>query len=166
MPEKSDRPQQKDLLTKRWRVVTRPKLEARSLHIPLVAILRWALKPDVMMRHYPSGEARDKRIAAKLKAMGTMAGCADLEFFWDAAPSVSLPCKFSALFMELKTDTGRPSLAQQIFGPRVTAMGARYCIVRSIDEALEILKQCDLLRPDVKVEKIGRRVQVTRPMHL
>jgi hypothetical protein len=157
MPAKPGEPQQKDLLTKRWRVVTRPRREDRSLHIPLVAILRWCLKPDCIMRHVPNGEHRDPRTAAKLKAMGVLPGSADLEFFWDASPSVSLPCKFSALFMELKIDQGRPSLPQEIFGKRVTGIGARYCIVRSVDEALQILKQHDLIREEVKIEEIGRK---------
>ena len=72
---------QKDLLTRRWRKVVVPQKEV-TLHIQLVAMLRWCLRPDVIMRHVPNGEHRDPRTAAKLKAMGVLAGSADLEFHW------------------------------------------------------------------------------------
>src|SRR5262245_4511119 len=75
---------QRHLFTNRWRRLEPRQLEA-SFHIQLVAILRLALRPDVMMRHVPNGEHRDPRTAAKLKAMGTLPGCADLEFHWAAA---------------------------------------------------------------------------------
>ena len=66
--------QQRDLFTKRYRRVVEPQKEATSLHIPLVAMLRWCLRPDVIFRHYPAGEHRDPRTAAKLKAMGVLPG--------------------------------------------------------------------------------------------
>jgi hypothetical protein len=149
--------QQKDLLTQRWRNVAAPKLrEDRSLHIPLVGILRWALKPDVIWRHVPNGEARDPKVAAKLKAMGVLPGSADLEFFWNSARTPTQPC-LAVLFMELKIGDREPSEAQKKFRQRAVEIGAGYCIARSIEEGLAILKSCGLLRDNVKVEQIGRR---------
>ena len=72
-------PMQRDLLTRRWRKLVEPQRED-TMHIQLVTMLRWCLRPDVIMRHVPNGEDRTPRIGAKLKAMGVLPGSADLEF--------------------------------------------------------------------------------------
>ena len=120
-----------------------------SLHISLVSLLRWALRPDVIMRHVPNGEHRDPRTAAKLKAMGTLAGSADLEFFYKVASGLRV------LFLELKTAKGRLSIAQVDFALAMRLLGAEHYVVRSIDEAITILGTRGLLRNDIEVN--GRR---------
>ena len=40
--------QQKNLLTGRWRKLVEPQKEVTSLHIPLVSMLRWCVRPDVI----------------------------------------------------------------------------------------------------------------------
>src|SRR5262249_22677820 len=76
------REQQRHLFTGRWRSVPIATPKEHELQIQLVTMLKWCLRPDVILRHYPAGELRDKRTGAKLRAMGLLAGSADLEFFW------------------------------------------------------------------------------------
>ena len=66
-------------------------------------MLRWCVRPDVIFRHYPAGEHRDPRTAAKLKAMGVLAGSADLEFFYRNAAG-------SAVSAVSRTETSRPQM--------------------------------------------------------
>ena len=142
--------QQKDLLTGRWRKLVEPQKEVTSLHIPLVAMLRWCLRPDVIWRHYPAGELRDKRTAAKLKAMGVLAGSADLEFFYRNATGA--PC---LLFLELKLPRRKPSEAQDAFALAVKLLGAEYEVACTIDEAIGVIGKRGLIRSNVEV--CGRR---------
>ena len=142
--------QQRDLFTKRYRRVVEPQKEATSLHIPLVAMLRWCLRPDVIFRHYPAGEHRDPRTAAKLKAMGVLPGSADLEFFYRNAAGV--PC---LLFLELKLPGRKCSEAQMGFALAMKLLGAEYEVACSIDEAIGVIGKRGLIRSNVEV--CGRR---------
>src|SRR5262245_37037272 len=148
-------PYQKHLFTKRWRQVRPPPInEFAALLMPLVSILKRVLKPGVLMRHYPAGERRDERTGAKLKAMATMAGCADLEFIWrDIAGELHI------LFIELKLPKRKLSPTQEAFRDRVTRLGP-YCVGTTLDEALAALKQNGLLRPNMFINKITRINQV------
>jgi hypothetical protein len=120
--------------------VTQPFIkESCSLQIPLVKKLRTMLRPDVLMRHITAGGA-DARTGAKLKMMGRLAGCADLEFMWCDAKGL-----LRVLFLELKRPERkqlRPS--QKAFKERVRKMGP-YCVVTSINEALAALRSFNLL---------------------
>jgi hypothetical protein len=142
--------QQKDLLTGRWRKLAEPQKEVTSLHIPLVAMLRWCLRPDVIFRHYPAGEHRDPRTAAKLKAMGVLPGSADLEFFYRNAAGT--PC---LLFLELKLPGRKCSEAQMVFALAVKLLGAEYEVACTIDEAIGVIGKRGLIRSNVEV--CGRR---------
>ena len=142
--------QQRDLFTKRYRRVVEPQKEVTSLHIPLVAMLRWCLRPDVIFRHYPAGEHRDPRTAAKLKAMGVLPGSADLEFFYRNAAGT--PC---LLFLELKLPGRKCSEAQMGFALAMKLLGAEYEVVCSIDEAIGVIGKRGLIRSNVEV--CGRR---------
>ena len=141
---------QRDLFTRRWRQIIASQQKEHAMQIDLVRILRWCLRPDVTMRHVPNGELRDKRTATKLKAMGVLAGSADLEFFWKRywEDSEGSHTAFAALFLELKTPTNKASLEQVQFGLAMRRHGADYEMVYSIDGALETLRARDLLRPD------------------
>jgi hypothetical protein len=125
-------------------MTTAPPKEV-TFHIQLVAMLRWCLRPDVIMRHVPNGEHRDPRTAAKLKAMGTLAGSADLEFHWCDGGGRRL------LHLELKVAKRPPSHAQVVFAMRVRELGDGYHIARTIDEAISIIGGYGLIRADVEV---------------
>ena len=159
-------PMQKDLLTGRYRKVYVPQRESK-LHIQLVTMLRWCLRPDVIMRHVPNGEHRDPRTAAKLKAMGVLPGSADLEFHWCEMETVGFvtgagdalmgePQKVRRmLHLELKIERRPQNIAQSEFALAVRLLGDEYHVVRSIDQAITILGERGLLRSDVEV--CGRR---------
>ena len=126
------------------------------LHIQLVSMLRWCMRPDVIWRHVPNGEHRDPRTAAKLKAMGVLPGSADLEFFWrEAIRPVLVPedehGRLRALFLELKRPGGTLSTEQATFGLAMRLLGAEYLVASSVDEAIGILGAHGLIRPDVEV---------------
>ena len=74
--------QQKDLLTDRWRKLVEPQKEVTSLHIPLVSMLRWCVRPDVIWRHYPPASTEIRGPRPSSRPWGCCAGSADLEFFY------------------------------------------------------------------------------------
>jgi hypothetical protein len=151
---------QKHLFTGRWRGVTAttPDKEV-AMQIQLVSLLRWCLRPDVIMRHVPNGELRDKRTAAKLKAMGVLAGSADLEFFWKEIDESEGETRkyFRALFLELKLPGKSATDAQIEFALAMRLLGAEFAVARSIDEAIAELKARDLLRADRKIFLLGAK---------
>jgi hypothetical protein len=142
---------QRDLFTRRWRAQVLPQKEATSLHIPLVSMLRWCIRPDVIWRHVPNGEHRDPRTAAKLKAMGVLPGSADLEFHWLEFDGVDHRKYRRVLHLELKADKGRLTDSQASFALAVKLLGDEYHVVRSIDQAIGILGEFGLIRPGVEV---------------
>ena len=149
------REQQKDLFTGRWRLVPTATPKEHELQIALVTMLKWCLRPDVIVRHVPNGEIRDKRTVAKLKAMGVLAG--SVEFFWkhyweDRDGSHT---NFRALFLELKRPGGKLTMEQAAFGLAMRSMGADFEVASSIDEAIAAVGMRGLVRPGVEV--CGRR---------
>jgi hypothetical protein len=141
---------QRDLFTRRWRTQVQPQKEATSLHIPLVSMLRWCIRPDVIFRHVPNGEYRDPRTAAKLKAMGTLPGSADLEFHWCEIDALERKHR-RVLHLELKVGNRRRTDSQVVFALAMRLLGDDYEVARSIDEAIAILGERGLIRPDVEV---------------
>jgi hypothetical protein len=143
---------QRDLLTGRWcNVAAGREKEVTSLHIPLVAMLRWCVRPDVIWRHVPNGEHRDKRTAAKLKAMGVLPGSADLEFHWCDWDDERKRKRRRVLHLELKIANRPQSEAQAGFALAMKLLGDDYYVARSIDEAIGILGAHGLIKPDVEV---------------
>jgi hypothetical protein len=133
---------QKDLFTKRWSMVAEFEPSELELQISLVEWCRWRLRPDVIFWHTPNGEARDKRTAAKLKAMGVLPGVADLQFMWREASDGHL----RALFLELKRKGGKQTETQDDFERAVSSTGAHYRCVDSIDEAMAIITKLGLTK--------------------
>jgi hypothetical protein len=142
----------KDMFTNRWRKMQEAPRKESEFHIQLVQILRWVVRPDVIWRHVPNGEHRDKATAAKLKAMGVLPGAADLEFHWAEFDSHNPQVKArKVLHLELKAGNRKPGEAQEAFALAMMCLGDEYKVVRSIDEALEVLDSCGLLRRDRRV---------------
>jgi hypothetical protein len=86
-------------------------------------------KPRGLIMSIPNGGRRDKKEAMKLKATGLLAGAADLILIYDG----------NVLFMEVKTDIGRQSDSQIDFEHRVQDNGLKYYIVRSLEQAKELV---------------------------
>ena len=137
---------QKDMFTNRWRKVRAPAPTELQIQIALVERLRLLARKDCVWYHVPNGEHRDKRIAAKLKAMGVMPGVADLVFHWPYQQT---------LFLELKRGNGALSAAQTHFQNTVTLIGWNYAVARTIDQAVEILTDHGILRPEATVSGGG-----------
>jgi len=133
---------QRDLFGRR--AVVQPSKEV-VLHIQLVTMLHWCIRPDVIWRHVPNGEHRDKRTAAKLKAMGVLPGSADLEFFWCDKSG------FRALFLELKRAGGKLTTEQAAFGLMMRTLGADFEVAYSIDAAIETVGARGLIRSGLEV---------------
>src|SRR5262245_15561570 len=119
--------QHRDLFTRRWRQEIPPAKET-AFHIQLVSILRWALRPDVLMWHVPNGGYRDDREAAKLKAMGVLPGVSDLQFHWIEIDALQRKCR-RVLHLELKAGNGRLSDTQATFALAVKLLGDRKSVV-------------------------------------
>ena len=115
-----------------------------ALQRPLVKMLRTMLRPGVLIRHITAGGA-DARTGAKLKAMGRMAGCADLEFMWRDERGLHV------LFLELKLPGRKQTPSQLEFMELVRPLGP-YCVATTIPEALAALATCGLLvRAEMKI---------------
>src|SRR5271156_5557392 len=58
-----------------------PRPKELALHMSVADILRRFARPDWRWSHFPAGEHRDVRTAAKLKAMGVQRGWPDFVLF-------------------------------------------------------------------------------------
>lgn len=138
---------QKDLLTKRWRKIRAPEPTEFQLQSAVMKQFAWRKRDGVTGWHCPNGGLRNPIAAAKLKAMGTLPGVADLQFIWGelvAAPSlIVLP---RVLFLELKRKGGRQAPAQKAFAVAVTKAGCCYEVADSVDAAMAVLERHGLLR--------------------
>lgn len=91
-----------------------------------------------MIFHVPNGEHRSKATGAKLKAMGVVAGVADL---------VCVSPDGIVQFMELKAPGGTLSDAQRVFRDRCLRMGITHTVMADIDSALITLEAWGILLP-------------------
>lgn len=91
-------------------------------------------KYKLLMHSSPNGGKRNAAEAAKFKEMGTRAGFPDLIFL---KPSKS----FNFLAIELKTANGRQSEHQKEYQREFERIGAKYVVVRSLDEFISIIDE-------------------------
>lgn len=147
----------KDLFTRRWRRSIMPEPKELAIHINLVTLLRWCLRPDVKWWHTPNGEVRDLRTAQKLKAMGTLPGVADLQFHWCEMKNGEKIRR--VLHLELKSGHRELADSQIEFALAVRLLGDEYHVARTVDEAVDILGARGLIRSDVTVcgKRWGKR---------
>lgn len=100
-----------------------------AIHVAVAQHLRQRA-PGLVWWHTPSGELRDKRTAAKLKAMGTTPGIPDL----------CLIINGRLHLLELKRERGGSlSADQKVMHQRLRAAGAIVETARGLDAALAIL---------------------------
>lgn len=84
------------------------------------------------LHHIPNGGKRDKREAARLKRQGVKSG----------VPDVFLPCpnsKYAGLYIEMKTETGRPTENQKKWNEFLNSAGYKAVICRSFEQARETI---------------------------
>jgi hypothetical protein len=113
-----------------------------QIQIALVQFLKLKARPEVEYFHVANGELRDKRHAAKLKAMGVRPGVSDLVFFMHDAS------RFPVLFLELKARGRGLTDEQRHFRDRVVALGYVYEWTDSFDEAVRILRKYHVFKPN------------------
>jgi hypothetical protein len=115
--------------------VLRPK--ELAMHLAVADLLRRFARADWRWGHYPAGEHRDVRTAAKLKAMGTQPGWPDIVLF---DPTGRLHA------LELKREDETLTDVQEDFQTWCIARGVPHSVSRSVDEALMVLDAWGVLR--------------------
>jgi VRR-NUC domain len=101
--------------------------------------------------HVPNGGKRSIAEAARLKWVGTLAGVPDLCLL---APVGRV------FFMEIKTEAGRLSEDQKKIHGWLTAIGVGCAVIRSIDDARNALKTCNI--PTRESDPLGHLDPTTR----
>ena len=97
--------------------------------------------PDLVCFSIPNGGRRDKIGAAILKSEGLLAGAADLCLAHKKVGKTYDDPDYGALYIEIKTPTGRQSESQKQFEKKVLANGYDYRIVRSLDQFIKIVNE-------------------------
>jgi hypothetical protein len=129
--------QQKDLMTGRWRKIRGPNPLEYQLQISVIQQIRWRCRRrDVTCFHSPNGEVRDKRTAAKLKAMGVLPGVSDLIILFG----------WQVLFLELKSRGRKLTDEQKWFAKQVVDVhGHCFESADNIDDAVLILQRYQII---------------------
>lgn len=108
-----------------------------ELHLAVATVMRDHCLPEWLWTHVPTGEHRDIRTAAKLKAMGARRGWPD---FILVSPDGSVR------FLELKRLGKKLSDDQSDFRVHCIKHGIWHRVAWTIDEALAALDECGCLR--------------------
>lgn len=113
-----------------------------QLHMTVADLLRRFARPDWRWSHFPSGELRDVRTGAKLRAMGLARGWPDFVLI---DPSGRLHA------LELKRQGETLTDDQEAFQEWAIAHGVPHSVSRSVDEALTVLDAWGALRIKIKI---------------
>jgi VRR-NUC domain-containing protein len=124
------------------RTVRAPVPSELQLHIAVVQHLRYGLAKDWIYFHCPNGEERDKRVAAKLKAMGTLPGVPDLCLISPAGLVHGL---------ELKREGNPLSAAQIAVHDHARRLGWPFAVADRLEDALAVLREWGALKTILKL---------------
>lgn len=120
----------------------------RALHMTVEAFLRRAWPDDLPYTHFPAGELRDARTAAKLKAMGLKPGWPDFQFILPNG-------QFAAL--ELKASRGALTDGQTALRDKLLAVHCGYATARTLDEVEDVLSRwLALFGRSLRATTVGR----------
>lgn len=89
--------------------------------------------PSLPITHVPMGEHRNPVTGARLKRMGARAGWPDYV--------AAVPPTGRLLALELKVESGRQSAQQKAVQAALEATGARYVVIRSLDDLRQTLAE-------------------------
>lgn len=116
----------------------------RAIQCAIVKALKKYARPQSCFWYaIPNGGKRHVITAARLKAEGVVPGAPDLGFV--------LPRGLAA-FLEIKASKGRQSVQQEFIEKQIEALGGRYAVAHSIDEAWGVLAGWGVL-PSAVVNK-------------
>lgn len=127
-----------------------PRAKEIALHMAVADVLRRFARPDWRWSHFPSGEHRDKRTGAKLRAMGLQKGWPDFMLF---DPSGRLHA------LELKREGETLTEEQEDYQEWCISTGVPHSVNRSVDEAMAVLDAWGVLR--IKPAAIGNGWELT-----
>jgi hypothetical protein len=86
----------------------------------------------------PQRGTRTRAEMGVLKAMGQLAGVADLLLIWGEMYTTEIG------FIELKSPAGRQSPSQKDFGLAAENLGARYTVCRSLDQVVSLIEEWEV----------------------
>ena len=105
------------------------------------AVMKWSRQPEIrskwpelaLLYHIPNGGTRDVIEGRHLKQQGVKRG----------VPDLCLPVArgtYHALYVELKTDTGRETMEQKWWGERLKGQGNMWQVCRGWEAAVATLE--------------------------
>ena len=109
-----------------------------KLQVSLIAYLSIAGRKDLHWFAVPNGGHRHIAQASRLKAEGVKAGIPDLCFMLDEGRTA---------WLEMKTEKGSLGVNQRAFRDMAFRLGHKWGMARSLDEAIVLLREWNVLRP-------------------
>lgn len=97
-------------------------------------IVEWLTLMGIVCFHIPNERSSSVANMMKLKRLGLLPGAADLEVW------VPINGKTKTVYMEVKRHDGRQSVNQKTFQAKCENAGYPYHVVRSLDEAIEVVR--------------------------
>jgi hypothetical protein len=115
-----------------------------SIQSQLLGILTYALRPEICVVAIPNQSNRHINNAIKMKAEGLRRGATDLVFMFPVEEG-------AVAWLEMKTRTGSLSDYQIGFSAICERLGHRWAMARSVDQALDVLRGWNALKPGVNL---------------
>lgn len=119
------------------------KLKEDRLQKEIMRIYKMLYKKDCLLFAVPNGGSRNAVEAVKLKETGTLSGVSDL---------ILLAKSSRAIFIEVKSSTGRQSPTQKEFEARVNELGFEYFLIKSTKEFIELIEDKIYQKNNVKIK--------------
>lgn len=112
--------------------------EENAIQASIIDLVKVAAIPDLICFHPANGEKRAINTARKLKDIGVLAGVTDLVF--------THPLTGRTHYMEVKTENGSLTKDQRKFRDKCKANNIPWALVRSRDQAQDVLTDWEMLR--------------------
>lgn len=97
-------------------------------------IVQWLTIMGIVCFHIPNERSSSVANMMKLKRLGLLPGVSDLEIW------VPIKTGIRTVYMEVKRHDGRQSVNQKAFQAMCEKAGHPYHVVRSLDEAIEVVR--------------------------
>nr|WP_249792371.1 VRR-NUC domain-containing protein [Bradyrhizobium sp. BRP22] len=110
----------------------------------MLTILAYAKREEIFVFAIPNQSNRRIRNAVRMKAEGLRSGIADLCFLFPSAEG-------AVAWLELKARGGALSDEQKGFRAICQRLGIRWGMAKSVEQALEILRGWNVLKPGVVI---------------